>query len=167
MGIRRRMQLTVTATGLALAGASPVLAHDGPPPGGEPMASPSHEMMEPEAREAWLAECRGKLSRPRDDDRGADRCLARLDSYYAYYRGVQGHGPHPSAYGYPGACCQPMMMVPIVRVAPSKPKCKETVEYEYVDVPSPAPPRPVPDKRIKVVPDKRIKTVPDKRIPVK
>ena len=55
------------------------------------------------------------------------------------------------------------MRVPVTMAARAEPECTETVEYEYVDVPVRAKPRPVPDKRVKVVPDKRVKVVPDKR----
>ncbi len=118
------------------------------------------------------------------EDRGArDECEAFLDNYYARYShgGYDGYGGyygHPgygayhassgAAYGYRAGCCgQPMMMVPIVRQTPAEPECTETVEYEYVDVPVRAKPRPVPVKRVKVVPEKRVKVVPDKRIRTK
>lgn len=110
------------------------------------------------------------IDKAEDNGRVRDRCEAYLDEYYAYYSRGGGYG-HPGygygypAYGYGNACCHatPMMMVPVTMAARAEPECTETVEYEYVDVPVRAKPRPVPDKRVKVVPDKRVKVVPDKR----
>jgi len=114
-----------------------------------------------------------------EDGRARDECEAFLDNYYAQYSrggysgyGYPGYGHHQAyanaQYGYGAGCChQPMMMVPIVRQTVSEPECTETVEYEYVDVPVRAKPRPVPTKRVKVVPQKRVKVAPDKRLKTK
>ena len=170
--MRPRLLLRSTlsaATIVALAlSACPALAHEGagydvPHPAwqnGPPQPYSQHPMMEPDAREAWLAECRHRLSMhgnrwDRDDrEREMDQCEAYLDSYYAYYRSYQDR-PYP-AYAYAAPCCQPMMMVPAAPEPRTEPECTETVEYEYVDVPARPKARPAPDKRIKVVPDKRI-----------
>ncbi|GGC28746.1 hypothetical protein GCM10011371_15410 [Novosphingobium marinum] len=96
-----------------------------------------------------------------------DECERYLDDYYAQAGHHYGYGQGYAPYGHAaGGCCQmqPMMAVPMAHRG--EPQCTETVEYEYEDVPvrySP-PPRPAPQKRIKVVPDKRIKTAPDKRL---
>lgn len=229
MRLCQLVQISSAGAAFALAlSATSALAHDGPDYG---VPQPSWKanrydrpMMDPGAREAWLDECRKRVSMSRRDNgvggaiiggviggvagnriagkghrtvgtvagaavgaaagmaidkaedrnsRELDECEAYLENYYAQYRGgYPGYGYHGQgyaypAYGYGGACCQPMMMVPIMRVARSEPRCTETVEYEYVDVPVRPKPRPVPDKRIKIVPDKRVKVAPDKRIPTK
>lgn len=100
-----------------------------------------------------------------DNRQTRDECEAYLDDYYAYYQGAhRGYAQHPNygypAHGYTMSCCQPMMMVPIMRMPRAEPECTETVEYEYeyVDAPPrPTPRKPAPDKRIKIVPDKRLK----------
>ena len=162
----RRTRLITNATGAALMlAATPLLAHDGdhhaPAPTDPAHSAPSHPMMPTEAREAWLAECRDRTSGYGGWGRNrAERCAAYLDDYYAYYENYRG----PAAYGqqavvtyaYAGNCCQPVMMVPVAAPARAEPVCKETVEYEYVDVPVRAAPRPAPQKRVKAVPQKRI-----------
>ncbi|MCB2058933.1 MAG: glycine zipper 2TM domain-containing protein [Novosphingobium sp.] len=100
------------------------------------------------------------IDKAEDNGRIRDECETYLDDYYAYYAqgsyGYQSYGYAYPAQGY--GCCYaaPMMMVPVMP-ARTEPECSETVEYEYVDVPVRAKPRPVPDKRVKVVPDKRIR----------
>ncbi|HKT85986.1 MAG TPA: hypothetical protein VJQ77_07875 [Novosphingobium sp.] len=131
------------------------------------------------AREAWLADCRRRLSagyagaggvsvdRREGWPRGRDECETYLDDYYrryardGYYQ-PRGHGaeygyPVPAvSYSYPAAeCCMagPMTMMPV-----AKPQCTETVEYVYEDVPfRPAPARRYIPRRSKVVPDKRVR----------
>ena len=240
------LTLSASCALVGLSAAGPALAHDGahgaPPPmpswGGEAHGSFG---MDPGAREAWLDECRARLSRGGSriegaliggavgglagnripgrgnrtigtvagaavgavagaaidgavsDDRDArDECEVYLDDYYAqassgygYQHGYQPHAAY-SAYGYgygygapgygAGCCQQPMMMVPIVRVARSEPRCTETVEYvdEYVDVepayvaprarPAPAPARAKP---VRVAPAKPVQIKPDKRVRIK
>jgi hypothetical protein len=159
MALRRLLETAAAASALTLATlASPVLAHDGPTMGHYGPAqhySPGAEM-----RDGWLAECRQRLSGPYDPRDAAERCEDIFDDYYEYYR-QQGPGP---AHGYPavhkmqsgmvsaGGCCQRPMR------SHGEPRCTETVEYEYVDVPVRAAPkpRPAPPKRVKVVPDKRV-----------
>ena len=113
------------------------------------------------------------IDKAEDNGRNRDECEAYLDDYYAHYSAgpggyaagyaqggypYQGYGYNQgySRYGY-GA---PMMMVP-VQQGYSEPECTETVEYEYIDEPVRAAPRPRP------APQKRVKVVPDKRIPIK
>jgi hypothetical protein len=175
----------LAACALGLASASPAQAgdgyRDGPPQPG--WKSDRHEgyRADGDPREAWLADCRHRMSQ-----RGVDgaSCEAILDEYHARPHGGQMAYGHPGygypAYGYPGGgyagygygsgcCAQPMMMVPIRRISRGEPECTETVEeiVEYVDVPARARPRPVRPAPVKRVPDKRVKIVPDKRIKVK
>ena len=165
MRLSRTMQIAVTGSALSLAmAANPAHAHEGPA-GGPPMPAPGYasapyEEMAPEVRDSWLADCHARMDRRRGGY-AADFCETYLDNYYAQYRGHQPYGYQGSSYGYPGysgGCCQPMMMVPVMRMQRAEPDCKETVEYEYVDAPVRAsrPPRPAPDKRVKIIPDKRI-----------
>lgn len=112
------------------------------------------------------------IDKAEDSGRARDECEAYLADYearysqqhYGYGYGQHGYAQPYPAYGYGGACCQPMMMVPIMQMPRGEPECTETVEYVYEDVPVR---RVVPQKRVKVVPDKRVKIVPDKRIPTK
>lgn len=169
----RPMLLAIAATGLALATSGVAHAHEGPAPasapGQMPITSPSREMMPPQAREVWLAECHRRLSRHDRRDRGPDRCEAWLDDYYAYYRNLQTQpgmspwavAPGQFAYGQPAPCCQPMAMVPPTAMQPLPPKCNESVEYEYVEVPV----RTAPRARAHRV--RRIWTAPDKRVRLK
>ena len=177
MRLARTMQIVVAGSLLSFTlAATPALANE-PGPGGPPpppvppagYAPAPYEEMAPAVRESWLAECRSRMGRHRGRE-AQDFCVRYLDDYYAPYRGAQPYGYQGFANGYPGygypansaGCCQPMMMVPIMRVPTGRPSCKETVEYEYVDVPQRAPPpprpapRPAPDKRVKIAPDKRI-----------
>ena len=171
MRLVRPMQVAVAGSLLAMVlAAAPALANSGPgseppvpPPAYAPPPYPDypHEEMAPEVRASWLDECHARMGR-RDRRENPDFCERYLDDYYARYRSPQPYGHYGSGYGYPGysggGCCQPMMMVPIMRMPRAAPRCKETVEYEYVDAPPRRvpPPRPAPDKRIKIVPDKRV-----------
>lgn len=98
-----------------------------------------------------------------------DECESYLDDYVARYQaGYSGYGyghyGYGQAYGYSAYsggsnCCsaQAVMMVPAARQVRGAPDCVETVEYEYVDVPVRAAPRPAPRKRVQTAPDKRIR----------
>ena len=234
----RAAQISLAA-GLAavLTLSGPALAHEAPHQapyghGWQPYPQQGYGM-HPEERDAWLDECRARLSEGGSVIEGAliggaigglagnriagrgnrtegtiagaavgavagaaidgatgrrdrDECEAYLDNYYAQASGVYGHHPgygaygpahgYPQAYGYghgygAGCCGQPMMMVPIVRMARSEPRCTETVEIieEYVDAaPAPTPPRarPLP-RQTKPVQTKPIQTKPDKRVRTK
>ncbi len=86
-----------------------------------------------------------------------DECETYLDDYVAYYayhaaQPAYGYGyAHPayapSAYG----CCRPGPAIA------REPKCTETVEYVYEDVPVRPRARRMPSKRVRIVPDKRIR----------
>ncbi len=171
----RQFAIVATAAAVFAGTGTSALAHEGHGHGAEPApdwkADRMHHGTDPHARDAWMEECERRLDRGRSESEARDECAAFLDDYYAHYRGSYGY--RHMGYGYPaqgygmGCCQQPMMMVPIVRQQTAEPECTETVEYEYVDVPVRAKPRPVPQKRVKVVPDKRVKVVPDKRIRTK
>ena len=160
-------------TGAALpALAQPDRGPDGPPPGAGyehhwqgpvrydgPRERSRDGMPESVERTRWIDECADRIG----GRYGRDECERYLHDYYAYYM-RSGYGQQ----GFGSGCCtaQPMMMVP-VRPVRSEPRCTETVEVTYEDVPVAAPRRrvrPAPDKRIKVAPDKRIRLAPDKRI---
>ena len=145
-------------------------------PGG-PAASPapiSHASMsaaaapqlDPQARDAWLRECRHRTDFYYDDGHrrrksvgGYDYCEAYLDDYYRYYAQA-GY----SGYAHPGH--GHMMMAPRMTMAPTRvaspaaaQPCEEVVTEEWVPErtriiprrPAQAPVRrPVPDKRIRV-----------------
>lgn len=183
-----RIRAACAGIALALAAATPALANPGrsaPPPqsaagadyshdghasaprhgGAMPesgMPMPMHQgPMQPRhddemrARMAWIDECSDRLG-GQDERRARDECERYLHDYYASYM-RSGYGYPQPGYGY--GCCQaqPAMMVPI-RPVQGQPRCTETVEYVYEDVPAPrARPRTVPDKRIRVAPDKRIR----------
>lgn len=220
--------LAATAITIALT-AGPALAHGdhGPRPAPRDFGTPRmpyEDTVEYDynaaAREAWLADCRHRLSArdsgvggaviggavgglagnriagrgnrtvgtiagaaigaaagaaiDRAEDTGRDACEAYLDDYYDRYAQGGYHAPgytpgygyaSPAlAYAYPAAgCCmaQPMMMVPVS----AEPRCTETVEYVYEDVPVRGPARRHIPRARKVVPDKRVKIVPEKTLP--
>lgn len=99
----------------------------------------------------------GNRSRERDLDR--DYCETYLDSYTQ-----QGSGGY-----YQQGYVQPVMMVPMMMVqaqqAAQQPCTETIVTEEWVAVPARhhtiiryIPPRPAPDKRVRIVPDKRIRS---------
>jgi len=154
--------------------------------------APRYGGFDPGARDAWLADCRHRVSsrdsgvggaliggaagglvgnriagrghrtvgtlagaavgaaagmaidKAEDSRRNRDECEAYLDDYYARY--TQGGG-------YYGGGMQPAVMAPS---AQGQPRCTETVEYVYEDVPVRPARRTIP-RRSKVVPDKRIR----------
>jgi len=99
------------------------------------------------------------IDKAEDSSRMRDECETYLDDYTAYYSYYYAQPGYAYAYGYPGlayapmayGCCRPM------RAISSEPKCTETVEYVYEDVPVRPRVRRVPSKRIRIVPDKRIR----------
>lgn len=120
------------------------------------LASPAAQAIDPQAREAWIAECGRRLSNGYENrwERKHDRrtrevrqsCTTYLDDYYAYYawhaRAMQ---PQTQVY-----------MVPATVQARGAPACTETI-VEDVDVPVRPRARRLPSKRIRVTPDKRIR----------
>jgi hypothetical protein len=157
MRLRRLFASFVPALGL-VALAAPAAADDSPSMPHAAAYAPG-----PEMRVRWVDECSERLSednrheRKRDrlheQDRARTNCERYYDSYYDYYSG------HYRAW-QPNA--QPAYYQPSrTRAGGCDPSpdcrrdCTETVEYEYVDVPVRAAPR--PDKRIRIIPDKRIR----------
>ena len=101
------------------------------------------------------------IDKAEDAGKAHDYCESYLDDYYAQSAqpaygapgyGYQTYGYAPAYYGY--AVPVTMVQVPVQ----SRPHCKEAVTYEYVSVPVRRRhiPRPLPDKRIRLVPDKRV-----------
>lgn len=145
--------------------ASPAAARDGA------AQSASAYAPSPEARSRWVEECSERLTagqgqvrdpystrrarkeqRMREREKARASCESYYDSYYDYHAGhyrawQPGSRPayRPSA-GYGPAGCDPS--------PDCRRNCTEVVEYEYVDVPVRAAPRPARDKR---VPDKRVR----------
>jgi hypothetical protein len=171
MGRRRLLKTAAAGATLAMAAiATPAAASDGPP-----MPQASAYAPSPESRGRWVQECSERLSqdsrdqndhyydrrdrrarqeqRARERDRARESCERYYDSYYDYYAG------HYRAYqpGTQSATFQPRRMQ--TDACDPSPDCRldcgETVEYEYVDVPVRAAPR--PSKRVRTVPDKRIR----------
>jgi len=171
MGRRRLLKTAAAGAALCLAiPASPAWANDGPP-----MPQASAYAPSPESRGRWVQECSERLSqgsrdqndqyydrrdrrarqeqRAHERDRARESCERYYDSYYDYYAG------HWRSYqpGTQSAAYQPRR-VQTGACDPSpdcRRNCGETVEYEYVDVPVRAAPR--PSKRVRIVPDKRIR----------
>lgn len=97
------------------------------------------------------------IDKAEDSGRSRDACETYFDDYMAYY---SYHYAQPGyGYGYPMqaayGCCRPMH-APMHAVV-HQPKCTETVEYVYEDVPVRPRARRLPAKRVKIVPDKRIR----------
>ncbi len=162
-----RQFIIATATAALAFGwmASPAAANDS-----APIASATGYAPSPEMRARWIAECSDRLSagsrherrkeRAREHDRAQSRCQGYYDDYYAYYRSYQASMAHQMAYPSrraQSAGCDPS--------PDCQSGCAETVEYEYVDAPVRATPR--PSNRVRIVPDKRVRIVPDKRIRLK
>lgn len=156
----------IAAAGIALGLASlatPATARDGA------AQSVNAYAPSPEARSRWVEECSERLSagqgqvrdpyssrRQRKEQRTRDRqsarasCESYYDSYYEYHAGhyrawqpgVRTASRPPAAYAPAG--CDPS--------PDCRRNCAEVVEYEYVDVPVRAAPRPrpAPDKRIRL-----------------
>jgi hypothetical protein len=142
------------------------------PGGATTSAAPPHAapaaQVDPRARDAWLRECRRRVTYYYDDghrrrnagDPGYDYCEAYLDDYFRYYAqpGYAGYGQ--GHHGHHMMMAPRMTMVParVSRPAAQGP-CEEVVTEEYVPertrtirrrAPQRAPVRRVPDKRIRV-----------------
>ncbi len=168
MACRRLLEIVAAGSALALAAmAMPAAAADGPPmPQTAPYAPTAQE------RDRWLEECSERLSqsnstqayenydrRQRKEERARQRDQARAsceryyDSYYDYYSGhYRSWQPSAQASYYQPRRAQsgPCDPSPDCRQG-----CGEVVEYEEVEVPVRAAPR--PRKRVRIVPDKRIR----------
>ena len=190
-----RLDLLAAAAMTIVLAAPPAFAHGGHGPGTLPDEHMAPYMPYEDtfpgdyystARDAWIADCRHRLSlrysrvggtaiyNAEDASRTLDECEAYLADYYdryargGDYRGnsygyptEHGYAAPAVAYAYPaGGCCmgQPMIMVP----AAITPECTETIEYVYEDVPIQPGPRKrhIPSRPSKLVPDKRVKIAP-------
>jgi len=101
------------------------------------------------------------IDKGEDRDRASDWCESYLDAYQVRQRLQQPWLGHPG-YAWGAVTMVPMMMVPMAAAHGHQhtSHCRETVTYEYVEVPvrsrrihRAAPPR----KPVRIVPDKRIK----------
>lgn len=107
----------------------------------------------------------GAIGSAADRNDARDYCAAYLEQYLAQQRPAgYGYG-QPVAYGYaPMMVMVPVAYVPLAAPARQARDCQETiVTEEWVSEPERPhrrliPPRPRPDKRVRVVTDKRVRT---------
>lgn len=100
------------------------------------------------------------IDRAEDQGKARDWCETYLDTYQARYSQPQPWMSYPH-HAAGAVTMVPMMLVPLAPGTDHAQNCRETVTYEYVDVPvrtrrTPAP-RPAARKPVRIVPDKRIK----------
>ena len=137
------------------------------PMGAAPMVAASAPQLDPQAREAWLRECRRRTDfyyddghRRRKSGAGYEYCEAYLDDYYRYYAQAGYSGFAHPGHGHMMMMAPRMTMVPARIASPAAQQpCEEVVTEEWVPertriIPRRAARAPVrrraPDKRIRV-----------------
>lgn len=154
----RQFFSAAAAAMLTFAIATPALANEG-----TPMPGPASYAPDAGQRDRWVDECSERLAsgyhherrkdRLRERDRQRENCARYYDSYYEYYNGQYrawqpgAQTTHYQPRRVQNGACDPS--------PDCRRNCVETVEYEEVEVPVRAAPR--PSKRIRVAPDKRIR----------